>query len=107
MEDNIHPLVKLLKARADVAPEEFNRGAGSSSRWGRVVAVALPWLTETEKLELRGIYLDMAHNMALEELLNGPINRMEKQQETKLPLLGQQIIQQWELRNVGSSYNKE
>lgn len=77
-------VVKLLLARMDSHPEEFQIGYNtqtntpqiSSTRWGHVLYRIHPFLNETEKAlfieRARAIVMNEEHAAALDELLNGP-----------------------------------
>lgn len=79
-ENEPHEVVKLLVARMESHPEEFQRGM---YRWGNTIGDICEWGNEADKAALNGglrkIRLDEAHEDALDELLNGPERRAEEE----------------------------
>lgn len=82
MADEPHDVVKLMVARMESHPEEFQRGM---YRWGNTIGDICEWGNEADKAALnaglRKIRLDEAHEDALDELLNGPERRAEAERE--------------------------
>lgn len=80
MADKLHDVVKLLLARMESHPEEFERG---SSRWGWMLEGVLTNCSEEERAAihagLRPIRLQQLHEDVMDELLSGPERRAEEQ----------------------------
>ena len=83
-ETEVHPVVKLLLARMESHPEEFDvepKAILRSGRWDGVLARINPHLNDAEEATLKGKIRDMAltaaHEAAMDELLNGPARREE------------------------------
>ena len=92
-DDNMHDVVKLLLARMESHPEEFDVESRPnefdvdlptlfrSGRWYGVLARINPHLNGAEEAALKGKIRDMAltaaHEAAMDELLNGPARREE------------------------------
>lgn len=81
-ENEPHEVVKLLIARMESHPEEFQRGM---YRWYDTISNITEFGNEADKAALnaglRKIRLDEAHEVALDELLNGPERRAEAERE--------------------------
>ena len=82
--DNIHPVVKLLAARMESHPEEFDFEQGSNqslyeSRWGLVLERIKGWASEEDMAVLRKPFMDAIHRDTMDELLNGPERRAEEE----------------------------
>lgn len=96
--DNFHPLVVLMLERMKTHPEEF-RGRGYSNqevyaddystaiehnpnRWAHAISVIMAHAhkeaIEAINLALNKIQLDVAHEWAMEELINGPERRAKE-----------------------------
>lgn len=98
MADEPHEVVKLLVARMESHPEEFERG---TYRWANTISDITEWGNETDKTaidaKLRDIRLGEAHEDMLDELLNGPERRRQqeadRQYEQQL-LMKQALAQQ-------------
>lgn len=86
MADEPHEVVKLLLARMESHPEEFEGGMSNRhTRWRRALEDVFSNLTGEEakplKSALSKIRLDEIHKNVMEELLNGDERRaMEKEQ---------------------------
>ena len=92
-DDNVHDVVKLLLARMESHPEEFDVESRPnefdadlptlfrSGRWDGVLARINPHLNGVEGAAFKGKIRDMAltaaHEAAMDELLNGPARREE------------------------------
>ena len=83
-ETEMHPVVKLLLARMESHPEEFDvepKAILRSGRWDGVLARINPHLNGAEeaalKEKIRDMALTAAHEAAMDELLNGPARREE------------------------------
>ena len=92
-ETEMHPVVKLLLARMESHPEEFDVESRPnefdadlptlfrSGRWDGVLARINPHLNSVEeaafKEKIRDMALTAAHEAAMDELLNGPARREE------------------------------
>lgn len=103
MADEPHEVVKLLVARMESHPEEFERGL--NHRWYDIMHEITEFGNEADKAamnaKLRDIRLREAHEDALEELLNGPENRRRMQEEAeyeKQMLVKQAMAQQQSLQ---------
>jgi len=79
MTNNIHPVVELLAARMESHPEEFEEGL--SHRWGVWMSRLAPFVTEAERVLLRGPVMQDIHEEVLDELMNGPERRAEEKRK--------------------------
>lgn len=83
--DEPHEVVKLLVARMESHPEEFERSAGG--RWYGTIGDITEWGNETDKAamnaKLRDIRLQEAHEDMMDELLNGPERRRREAEEAE------------------------
>lgn len=102
MADEPHEVVKLLVARMESHPEEFERG---TYRWANTISDITEWGNETDKTaidaKLRYIRLGEAHEDMLDELLNGPERRRMQQEEIEYErqmLVKQAMAQQQSLQ---------
>lgn len=79
-----HDVVKLLLARMESHPEEFERGM---HRWADTIGEICEWGNEADKAaiyaRLRNIRLGEAHEDMMEELLNGPERRRKHAEDTE------------------------
>lgn len=73
-----HDVVKLLLARMESHPEEFSADSG---RWAEWLDQLIPFLTEEERVLLRGPMMQTLHEEVLDELLNGPDRRRKEAEE--------------------------
>ena len=100
MTNNIHPVVELLAARMESHPEEFEEGL--SHRWGVWMSRLAPFVTEAERVLLRGPVMQDIHEEVLDELMNGPERRAEEQrkrdEEVQRHIAQQQAAQQHQLQ---------
>lgn len=89
-EDNVHPVVRLLVARMESHPEEFDfdghgyitngvEGYDTQYRWEAVLARVKEWASGEDMAVLRKPYMDAIHRDALDELMNGPERRAEEE----------------------------
>ena len=82
MSNNLHDVVKLLLARMKSHPKEFMTG---SHRWHDVVDIVRDYATKEENdaldVGLRPIRLQQAHELMMDELLNGDERRHREQEE--------------------------
>lgn len=79
MEDNIHPVVRLLAKRMESNPEEFgHRGTG---RWAAWLEALYNLATPEEKLLLRTARMNELHEQVMDELLNGDERRAEERRQ--------------------------
>ena len=80
-----HAVVKLLVARMESHPEEFERSL--ESRWYDTIGEINAWGNEADKaaiaVGLREIRLREAHEDAMDELLNGPERRRKQAEEAE------------------------
>lgn len=76
MEDNIHPVVRLLAKRMESHPEEF--GPDSGGRWAAWLDQLIPFVTEEERVMLRGPMMQDIHEEVMDELLNGDERRAKE-----------------------------
>ena len=80
--DDLHDVVKLLLARMDSHPEEFERG---TSRWNWMLEGVLTHCSEAERATLnaglRPIRLQQLHEDVMDELLNGDERRRSLEEE--------------------------
>jgi hypothetical protein len=95
-----HDVVKLLAARMESHPEEFEDGL--SHRWGVWMSRLAPFVTEAERVLLRGPVMQDIHEEVLDELMNGPERRAEEQrkrdEEVQRHIAQQQAAQQHQLQ---------
>lgn len=82
--DNIHPVVRLLAARVESHPDEFDFEQGPDqslyeSRWGLVLERIKGWASEEDMAVLRKPFMDAIHRDTMDELLNGPERRAEEE----------------------------
>ena len=98
-ESEMHDVVKLLLARMESHPEEFDvepTAVLRSGRWDGVLARINPHLNGAEeaafKEKIRDMALTAAHEAAMDELLNGPARReeMERALNEKIQAAAQQ-----------------
>jgi hypothetical protein len=82
MADDLHEVVKLLLARMESNPEEFERG---TSRWTWMMEGVLTHCSEEERAALhaglRPIRLQQLHEDVLDELCNGDERRRKEAEE--------------------------
>lgn len=84
-EDNIHPVIRLLVARMESHPEEFDlherldAPVYGTHRWEDIINRVNRWATEEEINLLSRPFMDAAHRDALDELMNGPERRAEEE----------------------------
>jgi hypothetical protein len=98
---DLHDVVKLLIARMESHPEEFERGM---SRWGWMLEGVMTNCSEEERAALhaglRPIRLKQLHEDVMDELLNGDERRrketeeIEYEQKLQRGLLQRQALQQ-------------
>lgn len=89
MSDDLHAVVKLLLARMDSNPDEFaadlSVDGSRADRWWQVIRLILDSGTKEEKEAvnqgIRKIKLQRAHEMMMDELLNGDERRRREQEE--------------------------
>ncbi len=84
MADNIHPVVELLAARMESHPEEFEPNGGG--RWAEWLDRLIPFVTEEERVMLRGHMMQDIHEEVLDELLNGEERRAQEKRERDLEM---------------------
>lgn len=83
--DNVHPVVRLLVARMESHPEEFDlherldAPVYGTHRWEDILNRVNRWATEEEINLLSRPFMDAAHRDALDELMNGPERRAEEE----------------------------
>lgn len=91
-----HDVVKLLAARMESHPEEF--APDGEGRWAQWLDELIPFVTEAERVLLRGPMMQTFHEQVLDELLNGPDKRRKEAEERELimksALAQQQAVQQ-------------
>lgn len=91
MENEYHPVVKLLLTRMESHPEEFaadlssSVGGSRTDRWWQAIRLILESGTEEEKSAInqgtRKLKLQRAHEMVMDELCNGEERRRKEQEE--------------------------
>lgn len=108
MTNNIHPVVELLAARMESHPEEFEDGL--SHRWGVWMSRLAPFVTEAERVLLRGPVMQDIHEEVLDELMNGPERRAEEQrkrdEEVQRHIAQQQAAQQHQLQRYQNAVSQ-
>lgn len=85
MQDNLHPVTKLLIARMESHPEEFKHYVGSSyipsGRWTTAITIVRENGSDADQAALKtaldSVLMDEAHEWMLDELLNGDERRAE------------------------------
>jgi hypothetical protein len=95
-----HDVVKLLAARMESHPEEF--APDGEGRWAQWLDELIPFVTEAERVLLRGPMMQTFHEQVLDELMNGPERRRKEREEQEyernlaksLQLTQQQAMQQ-------------
>ena len=93
MTSNIHPVVELLAARMESNPEEF--APDGEGRWARWLDELIPFVTEAERVLLRGPMMQTYHEEVLDELLNGPDKRRKEEEDREYELhLAHAVLQQ-------------
>lgn len=75
-----HDVVKLLVARMESNPEEFNDDDG---RWAQWLDELLPFVTDEERVMLRKPMMQTIHEEVLDELMNGLEKRREAEENRK------------------------
>jgi hypothetical protein len=90
MADEPHDVVKLLVARMESHPEEFK--SDMNGRWAQWLDQLLPFVTEAERVLLREPMMQDIHEEVLDELLNGPERRRQREEEAKYEQ--QMLVQQ-------------
>lgn len=75
-----HDVVKLLLARMESHPEEFNDDNG---RWSQWLDELIPFVTEEERVMLRKPMMQTIHEEVLDELCNGEERRRKEEEETE------------------------
>ena len=116
MEDNqeFHPAVKLLLARMESHPEEFDEvrigldePTTAPDRWWRPLDRIMDWGTDEEKAairdSLRRIKLDAAHHIVMDELCNGDERRRKQQEEHEYERNMAQALKSQQLHSVQSA----
>jgi hypothetical protein len=76
-----HDVVKLLAARMESHPEEF--APDGEGRWAQWLDELIPFVTEAERVLLRGPMMQGIHERVLDELLNGPDKRRKEAENRK------------------------
>lgn len=84
MADNVHEVVKLLAARMETHPEEFE--PNGHGRWAEWLDRLIPFVTEEERVMLRGPMMQDLHEEVLDELLNGDERRAQSKRERDLEM---------------------
>jgi hypothetical protein len=83
--DSIHPVVRLLVARMESHPEEFNlherfdEPSDVANRWGNIIDRLKEWASGEDMAVLRKPFMEAIHRDALDELMNGPERRAEEE----------------------------
>lgn len=75
-----HEVVKLLVARMESNPEEFNDVEG---RWAQWLDELIPFVTEEERLMLRKPMMQSIHEEVMDELCNGEERRRKAEENRK------------------------
>jgi hypothetical protein len=73
-----HEVVKLLVARMESNPEEFNDDGG---RWAQWLDELIPFVTEEERLMLRKPMMQSIHEEVMDELCNGEERRRKAEED--------------------------
>lgn len=120
MADNeeLHDVVKLLLARMESHPEEFEDMSSSEAalssceRWWRPIDRIMSWGTEAEqaaiKEGLRKVKLNAAHEAALDELLNGDERRRKRaEEEANYTMMQQTALHQQTAMSQAQLYNNQ
>jgi hypothetical protein len=91
MADDLHEVVKLLLARMESHPDEFasdlsvSVGESRADRWWQAIRLVNDCGTKKEKdainQGIRKIKLQRAHEMMMDELLNGDERRRKEEEE--------------------------
>jgi hypothetical protein len=116
MEGNVHEVVRLLIARMESHPEEFQGDkitgpidAPAGDRWWRAKELVREYGTDEEKAvvrtAMRKIMLNAAHEWMMDELLNGDERRREWREKEEMSLQKQTLLaQQQLLQQIPSQY---
>lgn len=75
-----HEVVKLLVARMESNPEEFNDADG---RWAQWLDELMPFVTEEERVMLRKPMMQSIHEEVMDELCNGEERRRKHKEDTE------------------------
>jgi hypothetical protein len=75
-----HEVVKLLVARMESNPEEFNDVEG---RWAQWLDELMPFVTEEERVMLRKPMMQSIHEEVMDELCNGEERRRKHKEDTE------------------------
>jgi hypothetical protein len=100
MADEPHAVVQLLLKRMESHPEEF--APDGEGRWAQWLDELIPFVTEAERVLLRGPMMQSIHERVMDELVNGPERRAKEAEEQEyernlaksLRLTQQQAMQQ-------------
>ena len=113
-EDNIHPVVRLLVARMESHPEEFEFLEGETikastriGRWEVALRDVRKWASPEELKLLSRAPLDALHRTAMDELLNGPERRAEEErlrEEERKYFAAQSLMAQSQTQSLGQLY---
>lgn len=81
MTDELHPLTELLLARLKSHPEEFVARNTPTGRWHAAIDAVRNYGSEEDRAAwydaVNRINMNMAHEAALDELMNGEERRMQ------------------------------
>jgi hypothetical protein len=79
MVDEPHTVVQLLLKRMESHPEEF--APDGEGRWAQWLDELIPFVTEAERVLLRGPMMQSIHERVMDELMNGPERRAKEAEE--------------------------
>jgi len=100
-----HDVVKLLAARMESHPEEFE--SDGEGRWAQWLDELIPFTTEAERVLLRGPMMQDIHERVLDELLNGPERRRKEAEERESIMQSALAKQQQTQRNLQQFYDAD
>jgi hypothetical protein len=108
MVDEPHAVVQLLLKRMESHPEEF--APDGEGRWAQWLDELIPFVTEAERVLLRGPMMQSIHERVMDELMNGPERRAKEAEERELILtsaLAQQQSVQQQLAAQQQAYQQQ
>ena len=100
-----HDVVKLLAARMESHPEEF--APDGEGRWAQWLDELIPFVTEAERVLLRGPMMQTFHEQVLDELMNGPERRRKEAEERESIMQSALAKQQQTQRNLQQFYDAD
>lgn len=111
MADEPHEVVKLLLARMESHPEEFEGGMSNRhTRWRKALEDVFSNLTDEEakplKSALSKVRLDEIHKNVMDELLNGEDRRRDEEKENEYERHLKQSLQHMKQQQMAAQNNQ-